>query len=267
MIEFSKASSEHIPDLKKIWKICFDDENIYIDFFFENKFPSCSCMVATDNGNVIGCVYLMPVSTYEYGTKKKGFYGYAIGILPEYRGRGIYARMDALIYDYIVKNNMFYILSPANEKLCNFYKSLGFTENAFVSERILSSAEKTEAYNSNKLSAEDYYRLRNFENMIFWDKASLKYALLENEFVGGENLYIPSIDIFVLVRKQDDFLIVIESNVTKENIQKVTDYLCERYNTSKIRWILPPSFDGSKILYGLSRNLKKDNYYLNLILN
>lgn len=267
MIEFSKASSEHIPELKRIWKVCFNDEDLYIDFFFENKFSSCNCIVATDNGKAIGSAYLMPVSVYEYGMVKKGFYGYAIGILPEYRGKGIYAKMDTLIYDYIVKNNIFYILSPANEKLCDFYKSLGFTETAFVSERILTSSGKAKDYNSHKLSADDYYRLRNFDNMIFWDKASLKYALLENEFVGGENLYLPSMDVFALVRKQDDYMIVTESNVTEENIQKITNYLCERYNTSKIRWILPPNSDGSKILYGLSRNLKKDNYYLNLILN
>ncbi len=269
MIYFEEAKESDIPYLKKIWEICFDDTTDYIDFFFDNKFHNCKSIVMRDGEKAIGAMYLMPVSACEYGDIKKGFYGYAIGILPKYRGQGIYARLDKLIYEYITKHSLFYILCPANQKLCEYYKSLGFIENAFVSERTVYSTGTKKSFNISALSAEKYENMRNscFDNLICWDRNSLEYVLKENEFLGGHNIFIEDEGHFVIARKNGDTLKIIESNVPECRIQQLTDYLCAEYKTKSVLWIFPKSDSDLNVLYGLSRNLKKDNYYLNLILD
>ena len=269
MIYFEESKDSDIPELKKIWKICFGDPDSYIDFFFDNKFRTCKSIIMLDSGKAIGAMYLMPVSAYECGEVKNGFYGYAIGILPEYRGQGIYSRLDKLIYEYITKHNLFYILCPANQKLCEYYQSLGFMENAFVSERTVCSTDAKSSFTVSALSAETYESMRNshFDNIIYWDRSSLEYVLKENVFLGGHNLFFEDEGFFVIARKIGNVLKIIESNVSECKIQQITDYLCREYKTKSAVWILPENDTDLHLLYGLSRNLKKENYYLNLILD
>ena len=136
-IEIKKADSTHINQLKALWKVCFGDSDSYIDFFFENRFSSCYAIVCVCKHEVIGAMYLMPVKATVGKILKSGFYEYAIGVLPQYRGKGIYLKMHEKTLEYINQNNMFCILSPANKKLSEYYLKQGFKKNAYVQEKIL----------------------------------------------------------------------------------------------------------------------------------
>jgi len=194
MFSVKKAELHHVPMLKMIWNVCFGDSMEYINFFFNERFNSCECIIATDEGDSpIASMYLLPVSTNEYGQKKRGFYLYAIGVLPQYRGRGIYQKMQEMLFEYLLKNNMFCILCPANAKLCEYYKSLGFMENAYISEKTIKNTNIVpNEYHIAELTSEDYFNLRNsyFRNPIIWDICALEYVLKENIFVKGLNLLI-----------------------------------------------------------------------------
>lgn len=272
-LKITLAEESHIPYLKNIWKVCFGDSDEYIDFFFDNRFKTCFAVTVLHNNLPIAGVYLLPVKAYEYGVLKSGFYVYAVGILPQYRGKGIYAYIHSKIYDYIAGKNMFMILCPANGQLCEFYKSLGFMENAYVNEIIHSLNNTDRKYQVCELKVKEYESLRktytNDKEPILWDLEALEYALKENKFTGGENLLIEynGRKIFALVRKNQSFLTITESNAESGARQDLTDFLCMRFNTDKAKWITADKGIGNKILYGLSCNLKRDNYYLNLILN
>lgn len=266
----SLATREQYSDLKLIWKTCFGDSDEYIGFFFEKKINSCHPIVAMYDNKVIGGMYLMPVKAFEYDKIKNGLYGYAIGVLPEYRKNGVYKHIHSKIDKYINDKNMFYILSPANEKLCEYYKTLGFIENAYISEEIYELSEKAcKSYIPEKLDENRYFKLRHeyFDNKnpIIWDKDALLYVLDENRLAGGENLYINdnNNEFFLLLRKGENEITVIESNI--DNPGDFNNFIMDRYKCKKIRWIKPDT--NKKILYGLTCNLKKDSYYLNLILN
>ncbi len=266
----SLALGEQYGDLKLIWKICFSDSDEYIDFFFKNRINSCYPIVATYDNKVIGGMYLMPVTAYEYSKIKKGLYGYAIGVLPEYRKNGVYRYIHSKIDEYITEKNMFYILSPANEKLCEYYKSLGFIENAYVCEETYEkTTNESKRYVAEKLDVNHYFNLRQEyfkdKNPIIWDSNALQYVLDENSHTDGENLYIKENEneYFVLLRKGENEVTVIESNI--DNPSDFNNFILDRYKCNKIRWIKAESTN--KILYGLTCNLKKNNYYLNLILN
>ena len=272
-LKFIEADKSHIASLKEIWKISFGDEDEYIDFFFENRFNTCKTIVVLNNGKPIGAMYLMNVSTIEYGKIKEGFYGYAIALIPDFRGNGIYKIINKEIQKILFSKNKFYILSPANEKLCEYYKSLGFIENAYVSEEIFIPDTSNRDYECTDLTNEDFIRLRNsnFRNLIRWDKAGMDYILNENKFLKGINLLINvnQNQYYIIARFVDNVLIVIESNaITKDLKQDISNFLCKKYSCNKVQWTGPAEKNRKdKVLYGLSWNLKSDNYYLNHILN
>ena len=271
MIKIIKANKTHINELKKIWKVCFGDSDEYIDFFFENRFDTCHCISVICDDEVAGGAYLLPVTACEYGEIKKGFYGYAIGVLPQYRGNGLYAMIDSYIENYILQNNMFYILCPANEKLCSYYKSLGFTENAFTTKETIRFSGENIHLEAVELIASDCMSMRNefFDNIIYWDENAIEYVLRENIFTGGENLkiFFDNNTFYLIVRRYDNCITVTESNICENYRQKITDFLCTKYNTNDVLWILPDSKKDSPQLYGLSKNLNEKGYYLNFILN
>lgn len=269
MFEIKKATNKHIPKLKEIWNICFGDDMKYIDFFFNNRFSTCECVIAVNHEDIpIAAMYLLPVTAFEYGKSKRGFYVYAIGVIPKYRGTGIYKKMHSMLREYLIQHNMFCILCPANSKLCEYYKTLGFIENAYVNEICIQKNNTPKNYTLKQLDAKTYYKLRNsyFNSPIYWDENALDYVLRENEFTHGVNLMIKDNEdneYFALVRNNT----VTESNIPPEKMEEMTNYLCSLMSKDKLTWITECRDDNEKILLGLSCNLKKDNYYLNLILN
>lgn len=271
MYKVTDAVPEHIPELKNIWKQCFGDSDEYVDFFFENKVSDVRTIVLTKDTVPVGSAYFLPVRTNEYGYLKQGYYVYAVGILEEHRGNGLFKKIHEYIYEYVRKHNMFLILCPANEKLCNYYKSLGYIENAFVSEITLSRKNCKSSYETCKLTPAQLFKMRGnkFTNLICWDKNALSYILKENEFVHGDAFFIKkeTEDFYFVLRKENGILKILESNIPHEKIQEFTDFLCQRYNTEKAKWIIPSKNAEPKILYGLTLNLVKDDYYFNFILN
>ena len=271
MYKVADAVAEHIPELKNIWKQCFGDSDEYIDFFFENRFSDIRTIVLTKDSVPVGSAYLMPVSAIEYGSPKKGYYVYAVGILEDHRGKGLFKKIHEYICEYIRKYNMFLILCPANEKLCNYYKSLGYIENVFVSEITLSNANSKPSYEVRKLTPAQLFKMREnkFSNLICWDENALSYILKENEFALGDALFIKkeADDFYFVLRNENGILKILESNIPYEKTQEFTDFLCEKYNTEKATWIIQKMNGKPNILYGLTLNLVKDDYYFNFILN
>ena len=274
VLKISYADESHIPALKEIWRECFGDSDEYIDFFFKNRFKSCKTVIALYDGKTIGAAYLMPVKAYEYGTLKNGWYGYAIGILKKYRKKGIYAMMHEKIIEDI--KDGFYILCPANQKLCEYYASLGFKEFSFLKTIRIENKGTNCEFESKEIPAQKYVQIRNgyFNNdgLILWDDDAIDYAMKENKFCGGFTVEITSkaASYAVIARPFENFLMITESTVPKEYLKDVTAYLCEKYGFEYAVWTRA-SYDiaeGEAFLSGMSCNLKKPEFaYLNLVLN
>ncbi len=270
-VKIRKADFSDIPTLKNIWKICFGDEDTYIDFFFEERFSTLTGLVFEFGNEIAGGMYLMKCSLSSDGIKKDGFYGYAIGILPQYRGKGIYAFVQRKLIDYFSGCNLFFILSPANEKLIHFYKSLGLKACSFVSSKEYFPKDLITDINTSELDAPDFERLRNKcfnDNYIIWDKTALDYVLKENKHTGGVNLYFKDNEkeYFVIASFDDDSVIVKESNLNDEMLQKLTNHLCNKYQKGILKAIVPCKPSPNCKTYGLGYNLD-NGIYLNHILN
>ncbi len=266
-LRITKVKEEYIGNLKSIWKKCFGDTDEYIDMFFEKKKPFCHTITAQLNQTPIGATYLMPVRTKE----RKGFYLYALGVLPEHRKKGIGQSLIKAICDYCAANDYFCMLSPASENLMEYYKKLGFSENAYISFVKYELKPAFEELQLAHLNANKFKELRDsfFENQIYWDKISLEYVLLENEFTNGNNLFFEfeSNEYFAVLNFNEDTLIVKETNIPLCLQQQFSNFFLNKFSCLKAIWYLPDSYAGEKHLFGMGFNMSDKGYYLNHILN
>jgi len=274
-IKISYATDSHTNELKEIWHECFGDGYEYIDFFFENRFQSIKTVIALYEEKVVGAAYLMPVKAWEYGEIKDGWYGYAIGVLKEYRKNGIYAMMHEKIMNEINANNQFYILCPANKKLCEFYASLGFNEFSYLKTVKLNFCDTDKKASSKRISAKRYTELRNKffnqDGFIFWDENAIEYAIKENEFCGGfaDEIVIGGKAFAVMARPFEEGIRIIESTVPDEYMKDITSHLMQKHKAEYIVWTMPAyNNEEEKYLSAMTCSLKKGDFpYLNLVLN
>lgn len=274
-IKISYADNSHITELKEIWHECFGDSFDYINFFFENRFESVKTVIALYDGKTIGAAYLMPVKAYEYGALKNGWYGYAIGILKAFRKNGIYKMMHEKIMKDINEKNEFYTLCPANEKLCEFYSSLGFKDFSYLNTVEIKKRKADNKVFEKAVTTKKYLELRNkyfnSDGMIFWNKEAIEYAIKENEFCGGftSEIILSEKSFVIMARPFENTIRIIESTVPNEHLNDITAYLCEKHKIQNVLWTRA-SYEGNdkNFLSGMSINIKKGDYpYLNLVLN
>ena len=84
-----KGEKWMIQDLSRIWEVCFGDSQEYIRLFMERRFFTCEPLVWLEDRQVMGVVYLLPCLI----EGRKAYYGYAGGVLPQFRKRGIFENL------------------------------------------------------------------------------------------------------------------------------------------------------------------------------
>jgi len=156
--------------------------------------------------------------------------------------------------------------------LCDYYRKSGFIENAYVSTVEMKYGGSIKEFKCSELNSSDFFNMRNrnFKKSFIWDINSLKYILKENKFTGGENLIVfhNNEPYFAILKKNMGYITVSESDFPPQLRSYFSDYLCIRYGCRKVMWILPDSEESDTLmLYGMTYNLTKDNYYFNHILN
>ncbi len=118
----------YIPELKRLWKTCFEDEDAYIDAFFQALYKQEQVLLAEENGMLMGASFFLPGKIYVNGTWQDIRYIYALAVHPQFRGRGTAGRLLKHAYD---SWQVPLLAEPAEDGLVNgFYGPLGF-EQAF----------------------------------------------------------------------------------------------------------------------------------------
>ncbi len=129
------ATYSDIPALKHIRRVCFEEENAFLDLYFSTKF--------TEDNTLVYLVDAAPVATLtlleaELQTPERTFpvaYIYAVATLPGFRRRGLAEallhRAGKLLRERGVEAAM---LVPASEELFAYYIKLGYTTTLFVAQ-------------------------------------------------------------------------------------------------------------------------------------
>ncbi|WP_088227649.1 GNAT family N-acetyltransferase [Desulfosporosinus sp. FKB] len=157
---------------KEIWKLCFGDPERYINFFFTNRYKADETAVMLDDREILAMLTMMPVKTaisdhHSYNTAML----YAIATAPEYQNQGLASKLIDYSCQYLkpCKAEVF-VLVPANLKLFDFYRKLGFRNGFYIKETQLnySSVDTLPVYQQGEcliypITPEDYNRRRNHQ--------------------------------------------------------------------------------------------------------
>ena len=92
--EYRYSQTGDEPELKKLWKEVFRDEDDYIDLFFEKIYTPGSAAVCLSDGGIVSAAYTVKMGDFvSDGRWTPGRMIYAFATRPEYRGRGIGGRV------------------------------------------------------------------------------------------------------------------------------------------------------------------------------
>lgn len=116
-------------EYKKLYLLCFtEDTEEDAELLFKNVLSKAK-MISENNekGQTIAMLFLMDASIVENGVPYDYYYLYAACTHPNYRGRGIMARLLEKAKETAIKNNKLGVfLKPANPPLFNFYAKSSF---------------------------------------------------------------------------------------------------------------------------------------------
>lgn len=174
-----KTAPGDLPALKALWAQAFGDTEAEIDAFFETLYPEALGFCAEEDGQPAAMLYALPVTAVHDETAVRAAYLYAVATEEAHRGCGICRALMAFAERELQKRYFScLLLVPADERLAQYYESLGYARQTGCTVRHLRvDAPKGRAL---PVSVPDYAGLR--ETMLF-DVPHVRYpkAMLDYE--------------------------------------------------------------------------------------
>lgn len=119
--------TEHIPQLRQLWKEAFGDTDNFLDKFFGIAFAPERCLCATAGCEIAAMAYWFDCGEYAYI--------YAVATAQKYRGQGICHTLMAKIHEILTgRGYAGSILVPGEESLRQFYRAMGYENCGGVKE-------------------------------------------------------------------------------------------------------------------------------------
>ncbi len=256
------ANERDVDSIKRIWQTCFGDSEDYVRFYLAHRFEVENMLVIHQDGRPVSMASFLPVLLKRGQEWIPARYVYAVGTLPEYRGRGYAARILQYASE---KYGEPLLLQPSEEGLEAYYRRLGFG-TAFAKEHWEIPAETVPEADgesrpgaaSSELQAAscvakkpegsifgeeapeevtlaEYREIRDAhfdrENYVSWDEDAIAYALLENDFCGGHVQKIGG-DI-LLYRVEQEVLRVVETTLEGEKLRECLQKLLRVHGAAR----------------------------------
>lgn len=239
-ITIIRADKALLPQLIKIWQTCFGDEEGYIRYYYDCTFSWSEIYAALDGEKAIGMIHLLPAEL----DGAKAFYGYAMGMLPEYRGKGIFLKLQDYAFSLVKELNMAYFLKPANAKLASYYQTQGFDKGFYLKKAVFYAGHSCDIELTD-IEPEEYKSLRDsfYEKpgYVRWGLPFLEYAIAENRNSGGivKKIINDSGEYIVFGSVAGNSLLLRETSIPERLVKKLCSELAYRYNTERTEIELP----------------------------
>lgn len=295
------ATKEMMPQLKKMWQICFQDEMSYVDFYYDNRFKEENTYVYKKGEEILGMLTLLPAS-YRYTDDETLpiHYVYAVATLPKARNQGIASDLlEEASRTSEEKYSAGTILVPASKELFSYYERRGYQTIYFkkqlyfkvAAEQMLSVAsikaenvrvhEVSLAYERNyekmDILPEEYKQLRDFyfdrPGYVKWNLEAITYAVKEARFAGGKvlKLSVDSHSYSIMYYKKNNQLVMKETTLPEDLIADAIAYLMKEEECMEAIVTVPSyyAFEGELLPYAMVR-LNTEAYangYFNLALD
>lgn len=264
------AKPRMIPDLKRIWKICFGDSDEYINLFFERLFNPRLTAVAICGDQIIGATYLIAIKHYNGDNEPIScFYGYAVGVLPEFRGNSACKKMNDYILDFCKKANMPYFVSPASDSLADYYISLGLDDVMTKKTAVFNRSESLSQYTHQPLSADELeqYRRSQYRMAYLWDASKLSFVYDSMPLYGGfaDLITIGGKKLYAIGQINGSSLVVWETSADDKTMAMAADALMDLHSCNEAVISLPPTskLSGAKTRYavGFKTTFREGAYF------
>jgi len=244
-----------LPGLKKIWQVCFGDDEKGAGFVFDNLLGPTQMLVQTDENN--SPVAMLNWKRLRFTTPKQAFAGayiYGVGTLPEYRGRGISTALMQKADEILRQEGVaLSCLIPAEESLFGFYANRGYhMQFSYKAVRVYrEDIPRPSGQGVLRVAAlEDLHaqRAAAFGSRALlgaWDAPYLRYTGMECRFYGGEVLRFFSGDNqgYAVCYPRGNSILVKEAALPKQDISPLLVALDVRYRAESYELRLPADFD------------------------
>lgn len=129
MIEIRPAKPEEMAREKELWKLCFGDDDTYIDYFYRKR-PIEDTLVLLEDGVVCTMLALFPLEVVlPEGRRLKSAYIYALATHPDARKKGFGRFILSYVDFYLKERGMDCVtIVPAEADLHRFFETAGFSE-------------------------------------------------------------------------------------------------------------------------------------------
>ena len=100
------AKEEEKDNIKEIWNYCFNDEESFVNYYFNNKYNNNNTIVACEDKDIVSSLQL---NQYKIKLNDKEYeVSYVVGVstFPQVRGRGYMKKLwNTLLMNFIKKIN------------------------------------------------------------------------------------------------------------------------------------------------------------------
>ncbi|ABO50742.1 hypothetical protein Dred_2229 [Desulforamulus reducens MI-1] len=139
MFEVRLAQKGEIVYQKEIWKLCFGDQDSYIDFYYANRYKEHETLLLLYNGDISAMLTMIPVKLVT--PDNQIFHAamlYAIATHPQKQNRGFATHLMNYSDEYLKANNKnLSVLVPAEEQLFSYYYKRGYEKGFYIRETSL----------------------------------------------------------------------------------------------------------------------------------
>lgn len=275
-MEIRYADSSDIEDLVYLWKKCFfEDTDDYIKNFYHENAERVKTLCGFCDGRLAGMINLIPTDIMICKKPKKAVYGYAIGVLPEYRGKGIFSELHKAVCEYVLKNGLIYILSPENEKLAEYYERCGMRRSCYIKKQDIYACPDEnllKEFQISDIDADEYSFLRNMslkDAFVLWSRDSISYAIDEKRYCNGFAKLIrhKNEKYAIIGNVTSDSVIIDESTIDPEMIDMIIPAIAGYFGKRKIT-VFSRGMSESDVLNGMTVGYDggAGDIYLNLTL-
>ncbi|MCD7929262.1 MAG: GNAT family N-acetyltransferase [Clostridiales bacterium] len=134
---------EEVPQLARLWKICFGDTDDYIDHYFSTYYRPERTLVLEDGGQLRSMLLTFPnVLVTGEGREVPACYIYAFCTAPEVQSRGYGRRLLAWAEEQAARQGCrLAVMVPGEPSLFAFYETLGYRTIFFHREQIFTQTE------------------------------------------------------------------------------------------------------------------------------
>ena len=247
MPEIRRAEMNMTGELKRLWQLLYPEDPMeYIDLFFRHRFVPENTAVMVEGDAVIGVMYLLPCALQG---GKNGYYAYAGGIRPDFRGKGYFRTLIGEIASVCERENTPLFLVPG-PTLWDFYRSMGLRRTFYRKSLTIEPTESGAEVEIIPCTPEEYALRREVllsPESPAWDVFALDYAAREAEFCGGGMIKVKgAVSGIALVTKREEEILLLETTLTPEEAELCAGAICGRFDAEKLICRFPVSCEAGE---------------------